>query len=125
MSSSTLPLTPDLREYLLRVGVREPPLLARLRAETAAMARAGMQICPEQGALMTMLARLLGVRRALEVGTFTGYSSLSLLLGMPSDGRITCLDVSEEFTAVARRYWQQAGVADRAELVLGPAIETL
>ena len=125
MSAQTLPLTPELRDYLLRVGVREPELLVRLREETAAMPRAGMQICPEQGAFMTVLARLLGVRRALEVGTFTGYSSLSLLFGMPADGRISCLDVSEEYTAIARRYWQEAGVAERAELVLAPAVVTL
>ena len=125
MSARTLPLTPELRDYLLRVGVREPELLVRLREETAALPRAGMQICPEQGAFMTVLARLLGVRRALEVGTFTGYSSLSLLFGMPADGRISCLDVSEEYTAIARRYWQEAGVAERAELVLAPAVETL
>jgi caffeoyl-CoA O-methyltransferase len=125
MSARTLPLTPELRDYLLRVGVREPQLLARLREETAAMPRAGMQICPEQGAFMTVLARLLGVRRALEIGTFTGYSSLALLAGMPGDGAITTLDVDPDFTAVARRYWQEAGVADRVELVLAPAIETL
>jgi predicted O-methyltransferase YrrM len=125
MSSRTLPLTPELRDYLLRVGVREPALFARLREETAALPTSGMQICPEQGALMTILARLLGARRALEIGTYTGYSSLAVLQGMPADGRITCLDVSEEYTAIARRYWQEAGVADRAELILGPAVDTL
>lgn len=125
MSSRTLPLTPELRDYLLRVGVREPELLARLREETAKLPHGGMQICPEQGALMTLLARLSGARRALEVGTFTGYSSLSVLAGMPSDGRITCLDIDEDYTAIARRYWREAGVADRVELVLAPALETL
>ena len=125
MSSRTLPLTPELRDYLLRVGVREPAILARLRDETAKLPRAGMQICPEQGALMTLLARLVGAERALEVGTFTGYSSLALLAGMPADGRITTLDVDPEMTAIARRYWKEAGVEDRVELVLAPALETL
>lgn len=125
MSSQTLPLTPELRDYLLRVGVREPELLARLREETAALPRAQMQICPEQGALMTILARMLGARRALEVGTFTGYSSLALLAGMPPDGRLTTLDVDADVTTIARRYWREAGVEDRVELVLGPAVDTL
>lgn len=125
MSASTLPLTPELRDYLLKVGVREDPLLARLRRETADHPAARMQICPEQGAVMTMLARLLGVRRAVEVGTFTGYSSLALLQGMPSYGAMTCCDLSEEYTAIAKRYWREAGVAERVDLRLGPALDTL
>lgn len=125
MSASTIPLTPELRAYLLRVGVREDPLLARLREETASHPAARMQICPEQGAVMTMLARLLCVRRALEVGTFTGYSSLALLQGMPDFGSLTCCDLSAEYTAVARRYWAEARVSHRVDLRLGPALDTL
>lgn len=125
MSTRTTELTPALRDYLLRVGVREPPVLARLREETASHPHARMQIAPEQGAFMTMLARLLVPRAVLEVGTFTGYSSTALMLGMPPDGRMTCLDVSEEYTAVARRAWAEAGFADRVELRIGEAVGTL
>ena len=84
-----------------------------------------MQIAPEQGQFMQMLVRLTGARRAIEVGVFTGYSSLAVMLAMPKDGRLLALDVSEEFTAIARRHWQAAGVADRIELVIAPARETL
>jgi predicted O-methyltransferase YrrM len=125
MSSKTLTLTDPLRRYLLDVGVREDPLLAELRAETAALPGAGMQICPEQGALMEVLARSIGARRALEIGTFTGYSSLVLARALPADGRITCCDVSDTYTAIARRYWERAGVVDRVELRLGPALDSL
>jgi caffeoyl-CoA O-methyltransferase len=125
MSPRTLTLDDRLHEYLLRVGVREPPALARLREETAAHPRAGMQIAPEQGQLLSLLVRLTGARRALEVGVFTGYSSLAVALALPPDGRLLACDVSEEYTAVARRHWQAAGVARRIELVLAPALETL
>ncbi len=109
----------------MRHGVREPEILARLREETAPLQSAGMQICPEQGALMSLLVKLVGAQRILEVGTFTGYSSLAMALAMPSGGRLTCCDVSEEWTAIARRYWDEAGVADRVDLRLAPALETL
>lgn len=111
--------------YLVDHWVREPAILARLREETAAMPNAGMQIGPEQGQLMGLLVKLLGVRRCLEVGVFTGYSSLAVALAMPREGRIVACDVSDEFTSVARRYWAEAGVADRIALHLGPAVETL
>jgi predicted O-methyltransferase YrrM len=125
MSNTSLGLPDDLHEYLLRIGVREPPLLARLREETAALPEHQMQIAPEQGAFMALLVELLGARRCIELGTFTGYSSLVVALALPRDGRIVCCDVSEEWTAVARRYWAEAGVADKVDLRLGPALETL
>jgi len=99
--------------------------LAKLRAETASHPQVRMQIAPEQGQFMQMLVRLTGARRAIEVGVFTGYSSLAVMLAMPEDGRLLALDVSEEYTAVARRHWQSAGVAGRIELVIAPATETL
>jgi predicted O-methyltransferase YrrM len=112
MSNRTLTLT-------------EHPVLARLREETAPMPNAGMQIAPEQGAFMGLIVRLIGARRILEIGTFTGYSSTAMALAMPPDGRITCLDVSREWTDRARQTWQDAGVADRVELRIGPAAESL
>lgn len=125
MSNATLGLPDELHAYLLDVGVREPDLLRQLRAETAAMPEHDMQIAPEQGALMALLIELTGARRCLEVGTFTGYSSLSVALVLPADGRLVCCDLSREWTDVARRYWAQAGVADKIELRLGPALDTL
>ena len=112
-------------DYLVDNWLREPEILARLREETALMEEAGMQISPEQGQFMAMLARLMGVRRYLEVGVFTGYSSLSVALALPHDGTIVACDVSEEFTSVARRYWAEAGVSERIDLRLAPAVETL
>jgi caffeoyl-CoA O-methyltransferase len=99
--------------------------LRELREETARMSNAGMQIGPEQGQFMRLLAHLLGVKRYLEIGVFTGYSSLSVALGLPADGRVVACDVSEEYTRVARRYWERAGVAGMIDLRLGPAAETL
>lgn len=118
-------LPPDLQEYLVEHGVREPEVLTRLRQETASNPRANMQIAPEQGALMALLVRLMGAKRCLELGTFTGYSSLAVALSLPPDGSMVCCDVSDELTSVARRYWEDAGVSDRIELRLGPALETL
>jgi len=125
VSNATLGLPEELHAYLLDVGVREPDLLRQLRAETAAMPEHDMQIAPEQGALMALLVELTGARRCLEVGTFTGYSSLSVALALPADGRLVCIDLSREWTDVARRYWAQAGVADKIELRLGSALDTL
>ncbi|MGH2392294.1 MAG: class I SAM-dependent methyltransferase, partial [Candidatus Limnocylindria bacterium] len=119
MSNATLGLPEELHAYLLEVGVREPDLLRRLRLETGTMPEHDMQIAPEQGALMALLVELTGARRCLEVGTFTGYSSLSVALALPADGRLVCIDLSREWTDVARRYWAQAGVADKIELRLG------
>ena len=125
MSNVSVGLPPDLHAYLVSHGVREPDILKRLRDETAALPQHDMQIAPEQGAFMAMLVGLIDARRAIELGTFTGYSSLAVALAMPSDGRIVCCDVSEEWTSIARRYWAEAGVADRVDLRLGPALETL
>jgi caffeoyl-CoA O-methyltransferase len=125
VSNATLGLPDELHAYLLDVGVREPDLLRQLRDETAAMPEHNMQIAPEQGALMALLVELTGARRCLEVGTFTGYSSLSVALALPADGRLVCIDLSREWTDVARRYWAQAGVADKIELRLGSALNTL
>jgi predicted O-methyltransferase YrrM len=125
VSNRTLTLDDRTYEYLLAHSLREDPRLAALRAETASHPQVNMQIAPEQGQFMQMLARLTGARRAIEVGVFTGYSSLAVMLAMPRDARLLALDVSEEYTAVARRHWQAAGVADRIELVVAPARDTL
>ncbi len=125
MSRRTEPLTDELYDYLLRVSMREPEILRRLREETGSLEKAGMQISPEQGQFMTLLVELMGARRTLEVGTFTGYSALVVALALPTDGRIVACDVSEEWTSVARRYWEEAGVAHMIDLRLGPALETL
>lgn len=114
-----------LYDYLLRVSLRESPLLKRLRDETAKHPRATMQISPEQGQFMQLLVRLQGASRCIEVGVFTGYSSLAVALALPADGHILACDVSEEFTAVARRYWKEAGVEPKIELRLAPALDTL
>jgi predicted O-methyltransferase YrrM len=125
MSPRNVHLDDRLSAYLRAVSLREPEILARLRAETARLPLAVMQISPEQGQFMALLVRLIGARRCLEVGTFTGYSALWVALAMPSGGRLVALDRSEEWTAVARRYWQEAGVADRIDLRLGPAADSL
>jgi len=118
-------LGPALRDYVDRVGVREHPALSRLRDENRSHPRGSMQVDADEGALLGLLVRILGARKVLEVGTFTGYSSTSMALALPSDGRIVCCDVSREFTDVARRVWAEAGVADRVDLRLAPATETL
>jgi predicted O-methyltransferase YrrM len=125
LSTRTTGLSDSLQEYLLRATLREPEVLAELRAETAKLPAARMQISPEQGQLMRLLVESIGARRAIEVGVFTGYSSLSVALAMPPDGRLIACDVSEEWTAIARRYWANAGVAHKIELRLAPALETL
>jgi predicted O-methyltransferase YrrM len=125
MSNKTLGLSDDLHAYVIANGVREADVLRRLRDETHALPQSGMQIAPEQGALLSMLVELTGARRCIEVGTFTGYSSTAVALALPDDGHLTCCDVSTEWTNVARRYWAQAGVADKIELRIAPAVETL
>jgi predicted O-methyltransferase YrrM len=115
----------QIHQYLVSVSVREAPILRRLREETAPHPRAQMQIPPEQGQFMALLVQLMGARRTLEVGVFTGYSSLAVALALPSDGNIVACDVSEEFTSIARRYWAEAGVDQLIELRLKPALETL
>ncbi|MEH2178307.1 O-methyltransferase [Nostoc sp.] len=125
MSKQSIGLDNQLYNYLLSVSLREPEILGRLRQETANHPRSGMQISPEQGQLMRLLVQLIGAKKTLEVGVFTGYSSLSVALALPTDGKIIACDVSEEFTAIARRYWLEAGVADKIDLRLAPALETL
>ncbi len=126
MSNRTIGLSDEIYRYLLEHSLREPELLRRLREETARMTKwANMQIAPEQGQFMGLLVQLIGARRALEIGTFTGYSALSVMLAMPKDGRLVACDLSKEFTDVARRYWAEAGLADRIELRLQPALNTL
>ena len=120
---SFLPETVD--RYLGTVVVHESPVQKRLRAETSKLPEAGMQIGADQGVLLAFLARLVGARRAIEIGTFTGYSALSVASALPPDGRLVCCDISEEWTSIARRYWAEAGLADRIELRLAPARETL
>ncbi len=114
-----------LHDYILANSLREPAVLRRLREETAALPGAGMQIGPDQGQFMALLVELIGARRTLEIGTFTGYSALVVALALPPEGRVVACDVSEDYTAVARRYWAEAGVADKIELHLAPALETL
>ena len=125
MSNRTIALTDPLYEYLLSVSLREPALLAELRAEMAGHPDVQMQIAPEQGQFMALLVRLIGARRCLEIGVFTGYSSLATALALPADGRLVACDVSEEWTAIARRYWRRAGVEHKIDLRLAPALDTL
>ncbi len=125
MSYRPTPLTENLHRYLLEFSLREPDLLTRLREETARRGDAGMQISPEQGQFMALLIELTGAKRVLEIGTFTGYSALSMALALPPDGRIIACDVEPETTAVAQRYWAEAGVAEKIDLRLAPALDTL
>lgn len=125
MSSRTLNLDDRLYEYLQQASLREPEVLARLRRETARLPMSVMQISPEQGQFMALLIRLMGARHCLEVGTFTGYSALACALALPHDGQLVALDTSVEWTGIARRYWEEAGVARNIELRLGPARESL
>src|SRR3954466_12607846 len=125
MSVATIAMTEALYGYLLKTTLREPEVLARLRQETAQLSSGGMQISPEQGQLMGLLIELMGAKRALEVGVFTGYSSTVVALALPADGQLVACDVSEEWSNVARRYWREAGVESKIELHLRPAVETL
>lgn len=125
MANKTIGISDELADYVVRVGTREPDVLARLRRETAALPQHNMQIAPEQGAFLAMLVELVGARRCIEVGTFTGYSSTAVALALPRDGHLVCCDVSEEWTALARRFWEEAGVAAKIDLRIAPATETL
>ena len=125
MTDRRLQITDEIHRYLIANSVREPEVLARLRAATASLPLAQMQIGPEQGQLMALLARLMGAKRCIEIGVFTGYSSLAVALALPPDGRILACDVSEEWTAIARRFWREAGVEHKIELKLQPAVRTL
>lgn len=125
MANRTISFDDRLDGYISENWPRETPIMRRLREETAPMPMAVMQISPEQGQLMGLLAELIGARRAIEIGTFTGYSALAVASAMGPQGRLVCCDISEEYTNVARRYWAEAGIADRIELKLGPALPTL
>jgi len=125
MSNKTLCITEELYEYMLSVSLREADILRELRVETAQDENANMQISPEQGQFMGLLVKLLGAKRTLDIGVYTGYSALCIGMALPEDGRVIACDISEEWTEIARRYWQKAGVGDRIELRLAPANKTL
>jgi len=125
MSRRTWGIDEKVRKYLLDQSLREPPVAAELRAATAKLPYAGMQISPEQGQFMALLVQAIGGRRAIEIGTFTGYSALWVALSLPADGRLVCCDVSAEWTAVGRPYWEKAGIAGKIDLRIAPAMETL
>ncbi len=125
MSRKSITLTDDLYDYLLSVSLRESDTLRRLREETAAHPMARMQIAPEQGQFMQLLVRLMQAHAVIEVGTFTGYSTLWMATALPAGGQLVACDTSEEYTAIARRYWQEAGVDDRIDLRIAPALDTL
>jgi predicted O-methyltransferase YrrM len=125
MSNETLGLPPQIADYLRSVSLREPEILTKLREETAQQPMSQMQIAPEQGQFMALLVQLMGAKKTLEVGVFTGYSALVVALALPPEGKIMACDVSEDYTAIARRYWQAAGVADKIDLRIAPALETL
>lgn len=123
--SRMIPLTEQLMAYVQAVGAREHPALQRCREETEKLPNSGMQIAPEQGAFLALLVRLIGAKQTLEIGTFTGYSALSVALALPEDGRVVALDVSREYTDRARLYWKEAEMAARIDLRLGPARDSL
>ena len=125
MSSKYTSLDQNLYDYVLASSLRESPALAQLRAETATLPLAVMQIAPEQGQFMAMLIKLLGARRAIEVGVYTGYSALAVADALPDDGLLIACDINADTAAIAQRYWQQAGVAHKVDLRLAPAAETL
>lgn len=125
MANRTISLTEQLYDYMLSVSLREPEVLQHLRYETAQHEMAVMQISPEQGQFMALLVKLISAKRTLDVGVFTGYSSLCIGLALPEDGRVIACDISEEWTCIAQRYWQEAEVAHKIDLHLAPAVETL
>jgi predicted O-methyltransferase YrrM len=125
LSDASGQLQPHLYDYLLSVSLREPATLTQLRQETAQHPAGDMQIAPEQGQFMALLVQLMGAKKTLEIGTFTGYSTLWVALALPPEGRIVACDVSEDYTAIARRHWQAAGVVDKIDLRLAPALDTL
>jgi predicted O-methyltransferase YrrM len=125
MSNQSIGLSDSLYQYLIANSVREPAILTKLRSETAQHPLVEMQISPEQGQLMGLLIQLIGAKKCLEVGVFTGYSSLVVALNLPADGRLIACDVSEEFTNIAQKYWQAADVIDKIDLHIAPALETL
>jgi predicted O-methyltransferase YrrM len=125
MSNKIIQVSDQLYEYILSVSLREPDILRRLREETAPYPNSAMQISPDQGQFMALLIKLMNAKRALELGVFTGYSSLAVALVLPVDGRLIACDVNKEWTSVAWRYWSEAGVAHKIDLRLSPAMDTL
>ena len=125
MSSTTIQLNEKVHDYLLGHSLRESTACQQLREQTDAMPAATMQVSPEQGQFMAFLVELTGARKAVEVGTFTGYSALCVAQALPEDGTLVCCDVSEAWTGVGKKYWEQAGVSDRVDLRIGPAVDTL
>jgi predicted O-methyltransferase YrrM len=125
MSRRTLQLDDTLHDYLMAHSLREHPAQAALRAATAAHPHAGLQISPDQGQFMALLVKLIGARRTIEIGVFTGYSALTVALALPEDGQVLACDISDEYTRVGRPFWLQAGVAHRIDLRLAPALQTL
>jgi predicted O-methyltransferase YrrM len=123
--SRMMPVTPELTDYVYRYGAREVPAQVRSRKETAEMPVAMMQIGPDQGAFMGLLAKLIGAKNCLEIGVFTGYSALSVALALPADGKIVALDISKDFTDRARPIWKDAGVEGKIDLRIGPALDSL
>ena len=125
MSSGILSYTSSLRQYVWQYGLREHPALKELRTETEKLPSSMMQICPEQGALMGNLIRLIAAKKTIEVGTYTGYSAMAVALALPDDGEVVACDVSEEWTSVAKKAWEKAGIANKIDLQLAPASNTL
>jgi len=125
MSLRTIAIDDRLQQYVIDHSVHEHPVLAELREATRKHRNAGMQIAPDQGQLMALLVKLIGARRTIEIGVFTGYSSLAVALALPEDGQVLACDISDEYTQVARKYWERAGMAKKITLVLAPAQQTL
>ncbi len=125
MANKTLGLEPKLYQYFQAISVRETDILKELRQETAKHPMSIMQIAPEQGQFMGLLVQLMGAKKTLDIGVFTGYSALAVALALPDDGKVIACDINEEYTVIARDYWQKAGVSDKIELKLNPALETL
>jgi len=125
VSTRTLEITDELYDYMLAGSLREPDVLKRLRERTAELEFAGWQIAPEQGQFMALLVELIGARRCIEVGTFTGYSALAVALALPDDGELIACDISDEYPSIGRPFWEEAGVAHKIDLRLAPGIETL
>ena len=125
MATHTLNLTDAVYRYLQSVSLREPDIFARLRAETAKLPMAQMQISPEQGQFMALLVALMGAKKTLEIGVFTGYSAMAIANALPQDGKVVACDVNKEWTDIARKYWQEAGLNHKIELRLAPAVDTL
>jgi predicted O-methyltransferase YrrM len=125
MSKQTTGLEQTLADYIQSISLREPAILRQLREETAKLSMARMQISPEQGQLMALLVQLMGAKKTLEIGVFTGYSALAVALVLPVDGKVIACDISEEYTAIAKDFWKKAGVSEKIDLRIAPALETL